>query len=434
MLKNKLKDIKFDYSWVILGICFLVVFTSLGLCSSGRNMYLTAITGALNIPRGAFSINHSIRFITTTIINLYFGALINKFGPKKLICTGFICLIGFALINATAEKLIYFYFASVLLGLGLSWTTTAMTSVVIRRWFTKNIGTLTGAVLAANGIGGAIAVQIISPIIFEEGNPFGYRNSYILVSIILSVVFFIILFFFKDKPKNDDNSSFDVSKKKKTRGEGWEGLEFNEIIRKPYFYMALASVLFTGMALQGLGGIYLPYVYDLGIDVEFVAIITSFGGILLTLTKFGVGFMYDKFGLKISMNICYTCMLLSLISIMFVANTPLGKSVMFFRSFVGCIASPLETVMIPLIASSLFGNKCFDKVLGIFVSVNYAGFAIASPLGNIIYDIKGDYSLSFVIFTIFEIFTIIAMQFVLRGASKDRKKFEEAKALEAAVN
>ena len=127
-------------------------------------------------------------------------------------------------------------------------------------------------------------------------------------------------------------------------------------------------------------------------------------------------------------------MLLSLISIMFVANTPLGKSVMFFRSFVGCIASPLETVMIPLIASSLFGNKCFDKVLGIFVSVNYAGFAIASPLGNIIYDIKGDYSLSFIIFTIFEVFTIVAMQFVLHSANKDRKKLEESRALEAAVN
>lgn len=434
MLKNKLKDIKFDYSWVILGICFLVVFTSLGLCSSGRNMYLTAITGALNIPRGAFSVNHSIRFITTTIINLFFGALINKFGPKKLICAGFICLIGFALINATAEKLIYFYFASVLLGLGLSWTTTAMTSVVIRRWFNKNIGAYTGAVLAANGIGGAIAVQIISPIIFEEGNPFGYRNSYILVSIILAVVFFIVLLFFKDKPKNDDNTSFDVSKKKKTRGEGWEGLEFNEIIRKPYFYMALASVLFTGMALQGLGGIYLPYLYDLGLDVEFVAWATSLSGIVLTVTKFGVGFMYDKLGLKKSVNICYTCMIISLISIMFISNTPFGRFIVLGRTFVGCIASPLETVMIPLIASSLFGNKCFDKVLGIFVSVNYAGFAIASPLGNIIYDIKGDYSLSFVIFTIFEIFTIIAMQFVLRGASKDRKKFEEAKALEAAVN
>ena len=143
MLKNKLKNIRFDYSWVILGICFLVVFTSLGLCSSGRNMYLTAITAALNIPRGAFSINVSIRFITTTIVNLYFGTLINKFGTKKLICAGFICLIIFAQINAYADRLFLFYIASVFLGLGLSWTTTAMTSVVIRQWFKKNIGTYT---------------------------------------------------------------------------------------------------------------------------------------------------------------------------------------------------------------------------------------------------------------------------------------------------
>jgi MFS family permease len=182
------KKFRLDYSWVIIGICFLMVFACLGLCSSGRTYYLTAITDALDIPRGLFSLNNTVRFITTTILNLFFGKLIMRFGAKKLISAGLVSLIIFAVINATADKLYQFYIGGFFLGVGLAWTTTTMVSFVINKWATKNKATLTGAVLAANGIGGAIAVQIIVPIIFQEGNPFGYRDSYFLVAKILAVL------------------------------------------------------------------------------------------------------------------------------------------------------------------------------------------------------------------------------------------------------
>ena len=122
---------KLDYSWIIVGICFLAVCTSMGFCSSGRTMYLTAITDALDIKRGAFSLNDTCRYVTTTILNVFFGTLINKFGSKKLMCAGFGCLIAFALINSVATSLFMFYFASVLLGIGLSWTEIALFNILI---------------------------------------------------------------------------------------------------------------------------------------------------------------------------------------------------------------------------------------------------------------------------------------------------------------
>jgi len=67
---KKTEKKKFDYLWVTIGICFLMVMTSLGFCSSGRTLYLTAITDALKIPRGAFALNDSFRYIATTIVNL----------------------------------------------------------------------------------------------------------------------------------------------------------------------------------------------------------------------------------------------------------------------------------------------------------------------------------------------------------------------------
>lgn len=119
-MENEISDKKkFDYSWVIIGLCFLMVSVTLGLCSSGRTLYLTAITDALGLPRGAFSLNNTFRYVTVTVLNLFYGPLVKRFGTKKLIVAGFLCLIAFALINSVATTLIGFYIAGILLGVGL---------------------------------------------------------------------------------------------------------------------------------------------------------------------------------------------------------------------------------------------------------------------------------------------------------------------------
>ena len=425
---------KLNYSWVMIVVCFIIVCVTLGLCSSGRTMYLTAITDALGFSRGAFSLNDTFRFITTTVVSLFFGPLVNKFGPKKLICAGFLCLIAFALINSVATELWMFYVGGVLLGVGLAWTTTTMMSAVVNIWTKEeHKGKVTGAILSANGFGGAIAVQILTPIIFEEGNPFGYRNSYTLVAIVLAVVLALVIILFRDKPKGAENVKIE-KKQKKARGRGWVGMEYKTILKKPYFYLACVCIAFTGMALQGLGGITVPHMYDVGIDKQLVATISSTSSIICMFTKFLTGFMYDKKGIKITMNICFACSFVSLVALVFVSNTPLGIALAFGRLVFAAIALPLETVMLPLYASELFGNKNFSNVVGIFSAVNYAGFALGAPFGNLIYDIFGDYNYAFIVFAILMIFVTISMQFVVKSARRDRKLIEDAIEMEEKAN
>ncbi len=427
MNKLNVKKLNISYTWVIVGLSFLMVATSLGLCSNGRSLYLTAITDALNLPRGAFSLNDTLRYFTTTILNMFFGNLVYRFGIKKLICAGFSCLIIFALINSFATNLFSFYMGSIFLGIGLSWTTTTMASVIVNKWCKTNKGTITGVILAANGIGGAIAVQVLSPIIFQEGNPFGYRISYHLVSIVLAVVLLLIILLYKENPKGENEKTIIPAKKHKTRGDGWVGMDYAIAVRKPYFYLAILCMFFTGMALQGLSGVALPHMYDIGIDVAFVATISSISGLLLTVSKFSTGFLYDRVGMRISMNICFFCSFISIIGLVLITNTPLGYAIALIRSFFGSFALPLETVMLPLFAMELFGNKEYEKFVGVFASASTAGFAIGSPLGNICFDLLGNYNLAFYIFGAMLIFVSIAMQYVLSAANRDRKIIENTK-------
>ena len=412
---------KFDYSIVIVALCFLAVFTTLGWCSSGRTMYLTAITDALNIKRSLFSLNDTFRYITTTVLNVFFGTLVNKFGTKKLMCAGFVCLIGFAVINSLAEHLIVFYIGGILLGIGLSWTTTTMASTVINTWCKKNKGAITGAVLSANGLGGAISAQILSPIIFDEGNPFGYRNSYKLVAVILAAVLVLIIIFFRETPKGQEKKPVSIHKKRKARGTGWVGMEYKEAVKKPYFYLALICMTFIGMSLQGLNGIATPHMYDIGISKSLVATFMTISSLCLMGSKFFTGFVVDKTGIKIAMNIALFSSFLSLAGLVMVSNTPIGLVIAFIRIIFSSIALPLETVMLPLLASELFGDKSFAKILGMFTAASTAGFALGAPFANFCYDVFGNYNFAFISFAVIMLFVTVTMQFVVRSANRDKK-------------
>lgn len=419
---------KFDYKWIVVALCFMMVLTTLGFCSSNKALYLSAITEALGIPRSAFAIGDSIRFIATAIVNMFFGTLVRKFGTKKLIGAGFACLIGFASLYALSQNIWTFYIGGALLGIGLSWTTTTMVGWIVGKWCKENKGTIMGAVLAANGIGGAVAAQIITPIIYQEGNLFGYRNAYWMVACILFVVGTLIMIFYKEKPKEPGDHI--PQAKKKNRGQSWTGLDFAEIKKKPYFYCSLICIFLTGTILQGINGVSAAHMRDTGLDTAYVATVLSIHSLVLTGSKFLTGFLYDKLGLRITMTICDLSAFLAMIALALTGSTGIGPAAAMGYGIISCIALPLETIMLPIFAGDLFGERSYDKTLGLFVSVNTAGYAVGAPLTNWFFDRFGTYTPMFLLCAVLMVIVTIVSQFNVTAAHKIRKEqeaLEEAK-------
>ncbi len=420
MKKDLLKK-NFDYKWVIAGAVFLMVFTVLGFCSSSKSLYISAITDALSISRSAFSINDSCRYIATAIVNVFFGVLVAKFGARKLVGAGFICLIISSLLYSVGTNIVVFYLGGIFLGIGLSWTTTTMVGTIVERWFAEKKGTVMGAILASNGLGAALAMQINSPIIYEEGNPFGYRNAYRLTALILLVVGTTVVLLFRDKPKA---RNIPAGQTKKKRGSNWIGLPFSQISKKPYFYAALGCIFLTGMILQGMGGVAAPLLRDVGLDAGYVATILSAHSIALTIFKFGIGIVYDKCGLRITSGICFVTSIIVLIILANVSASPFGAVLGMVYGIFSSLALPLETIMLPIFASDLFGSRSYHQILGLCTSVNVAGYAVGAPLANLCYDLTGKYNIALYLSCGLMVLVAITMQFVISAANKE-KKLEE---------
>lgn len=415
---------RFHYAWIIFAVSFLSVFTALGFCSSPKSLFLAAITEDLNIPRSLFSIGNSCRFITTAVINLFFGKLVAKFGPRKLIAAGFTCLTLSNLIGAVSNGVFGFYVSNVFLGLGLAWSTTSIVGIVVEKWFTSSKGTIMGFILAANGLGGAISSQILSRIIYADAD--GWRVAYMVAAAIMVVVGLLIVLLMRNSPEDINTHALGdgTVSKKKQRGREWVGIDTKEAVRKPYFYVCLICVFLTGMILQSASGVSSAHMKDQGLSTEAIANAMSIGSLVLMVSKMSTGACFDRFGLRVTMIFCDICAIVAVAMLAFVNSS--ATAIVF--KIVDSLGLPLETIMLPLITKECFGQKSFAFLMGLMVSVNTLGYSVGSPLMNLIYDITGTYSNGLIFMACFMAAVAVAMQFVITAAHKERVRVENAAA------
>lgn len=412
---------QFDYKWVIISACFLMVFICLGFCSGTKSLYLAPITEALGISRSQYALNDSCRHIATAVINLFFGALVYKLGVKKMIAAGFMILLTSTLTYAYANSVVTLCIAGFLLGCGIVFTSTTMVSMVIRRWCTTNLGRYTGIVLAANGVGAAVAAQILNPIINRSGDPFAYRDAYLLTAGILVVTAVLVLCLIREQPGAAPNIA-PAAGKKKPKGISWVGISVTDAQKRLYFYLTCIGIMLTGMMLQGVNGVYAAHMKDVGIDPGFVATLVSTHALVLTFSKLLVGFLYDRFGIRCVLFTCQGFAMGSFVLFTLINPSPAGIAIAFAFSAAQSLALPLETVVIPLLTGDMFGSASYEKILGIFMAMNYTGYAMGSPIVNLIYDKVGSYIPAMIVMACMMTVILIVFQFNITAAHKDKEK------------
>ena len=414
---------KFDYKWVIISLCFLMIMLVLGFASSAKSIYIKPQTEYLGLKRTLFSIGDSLRYLTTAILSVFFGYLIEKFGAKKLIVTGLINIFLALICYAIATNLVLIYIGGVLLGVGFGWTTTTMVGYVVNVWSKENKGTIMGVILCANGVGGAIAVQILSPVINASAT--GYKTSYFIVAAIVATIALLMIIFFKNNPKGSKEIDKSIQINKRISKDDWVGVDFKTVVKRPYFYVFCFCVFATGMLLQGATSLYTPMMYDRGLDSNVISLTLTVSMLFLALFKIVTGKIFDRFGLRTSVTLCMVCAVTSMIILCFINNSAYGTVLAFMYSIIVGVGTPLTTIMLPLYALGLFGQKSYSKLLGITVTLNTAGNTLGEPFMNLFFDLMGDYKIGIYVAVISLTLVAILIQYVILAARKERVKIEQ---------
>lgn len=441
------KNVSSWYKWVIAVLSGMIIFVGLGWNSGTRSLYTRTVTVLMDIDRASYSLSTSIRFGTTAVLSLFFGTMIEKMGAKKMVLCGISSLFVSCVINSRATELWMFYVAAVFLGTGLAWCTTSLVGFVINRWFTENRGTVTGFVLASNSLGAAIGTQVLSPLIYRDevlvnaveggapvvapgntlfrflGTDFGYQDAYTLVACVLVAIFIIVVLFYKEAPKGQPvvNEKPAKGKKRPSRAAAWVGMSFAEAVRKPYFYIIVLCVYLTGASLQAANGIAAPHMEDCGITGTMVALAVSMHSLVLSCAKILGGISFDRFGLRRTLLVMHTIGTVSLLLMAFVTSAEHYGLAMAYEMMVS-LAMPLETIMLPLIAADLFGDKDYARMMGIMVAVNTFGHATGEPIASLVYETVGNYNSILFVYAGIMAVVLVMFQLVMKRAGRDREE------------
>ncbi len=179
------------------------------------------------------------------------------------------------------------------------------------------------------------------------------------------------------------------------------------------------------MMLQGISGVTAPHLKDIGFDPGYIALVLSAHSISLTVFKFGVGWIYDRKGLRFTSNVCFIASVVVMLAMAVIANNVTGRALAMICTVGMSLALPLETVMLPIYAADLFGEHSYNKFLGIVSAANTAGFALGAPVANLVFDLTGSYIGAFYGGAALMVIATVVMQFVITAAHKEQKKVEE---------
>ena len=377
-----LKKIRFSYSWIIVFLCALLMFLS-GFVGGYQGQWLSAVTEGMGFSRTAFSLNNSFRYATSAIMNLMFLMVLRRLGIRKTLAFGFVFMILAMGIYSTAEKVWQFYVAGTLFGIGLALGAGSIVSVLLKQWVVKGFGTIMGVVAACSGLGAAVGVRVISPVLFQEGNPLGFRDAYKLCAVILIISAVLVV----SLAKGNKDCEHTEPKVRKTEKKKSSAADRKAAIG--FLVFVVACVFLCNALLMGINSVYAAHMRDVGLNNDVVTWATSTLSVMLILSKTSVGVIFDKWKLRAVLIICQMATILGF-ALMTLMNAQTNTLAIIF-AMIFPFALPLETIVGPLIVEELFDKEEFTKVLGYTSAASSIGFAVGPLLVNKVYDVTGTY-------------------------------------------
>lgn len=415
------------YAWIIMiGVCFMQM-GGLGACLDAAGVFFVPVCEDLGILRGQLAMYLTFYFIATIVAMPIVGSWIQKFNINKLLTIAMI-------LTAAAIGCMGFYTApwqwwisGLILGTAGSFIFVVPGPILIQNWFYKRRGIVMGISMAFSGIGGAVLSPIFTALILS----LGWRHAYIVAAIIIAVLVVPwTAFVFKLHPSDkglipygwSEEEYNDEMRRRQDLMDAGEtatepGVEYKTALKSLTFWMMF---LFAGFVAYFAGfNSHLPgYAESIGYTPMLASTVLTAVMVGNLVEKLIVGYLNDKLGVRITVNIQIVLVILGLLMFIFVAGKAL--ILLYLSAFFFGAQNSLYSVSNPLIVRQLFGGLDYPKV---FTSTRI-GTGVIGCLGpmltGFIYDFTGTFKYAFVVAIVVAVLVFIVVH-IAYGARRSLK-------------
>jgi MFS family permease len=417
MSNNISNRFPFYYGWVIVTVSFISLMVIYGIWWSFPAFYVN-ILKEFGWSRGGTATIFTVGSIVYGIGSLIAGALVDRFGPRKLLPAASLLLVIGCLVSAVSTQRWHFYVAyGVFMGLGVICAGYVPAMATVSNWFVRRRGMAMGVSLAGD-VAPPLLAAPIQYLIFLAG----WRAAYgVLAAIILIVIIPLTIIFMRNHPRDlgltVDGLPEEVDKREREKmgrsmGGGlqvvnrvWVDTDWtlSRAIKTKQFWFVAGVLTAAGIGVGIIMHHLVALVVDMGQSEALAALVFSIAGLLAAVGRLG-GFLSDRLGREVTFTISSSLYLLSALALLAVLRTgQVGPLYLYAIAF--GLGSGLSGPTITAAAADLFGGRCFGTILG-FTNIGFGiGHGLGAWIGGAIFDQAGSYT--------FAIMTAIPMFFLM---------------------
>ncbi|MEA2977634.1 MAG: transporter, family, oxalate/formate antiporter [Alphaproteobacteria bacterium] len=392
---------------LIFGIICMVMIANL---QYGWTLFVGPIDQKFGWGRAAIQVAFTIFVLTETWLVPFEGYLIDRFGPKVMVCgSGFLVAVAW-IINSYADSLFLLYVGAAIGGIGAGVIYGASVGNALK-WFPDRRGLAAGLTAAGFGAGSALTVIPIANMIQSSG----YQSAFFWFGIGQGIVVMLVALLLRAPAAGEVVAPAAPAVQQTRRDYGPA-----EVLKTPVFYVMYAMFVMVGagglMAIAQLAPIANDYkiagvpVSLLGLTLPALTFALTIDRVLNGVCRPFFGWVSDHIGRENTMFIAFFAEGIGIYALLYFANNPvlfvILSGVVFFAW--GEIYS-----LFPATCTDIYGRKFATTNYGMLYTAKGTA-ALLVPLANVLTTATGSWHAVFYVAAILNIIAAVMALMVLK--------------------
>ena len=412
--KPEAGDGKIFYGWWIVFTSALLSFFSGGTFLYGFTTFFNPIRNAFGWTAAVTSIAFVLQRLETGIMGPIAGILVDRLGPRKLMIFGW-TMIGFGYLTMSrVQSLWSFYATFMIIATGSSFGVYLVVNTTIAQWFTRLRSRALTVVFIGYG-----ACGVIAPFLAMSINRYGWRNSLVIVGVIMWIIGIPLSLVMRHKP-HQYGLLPDGDKKEAARDSGnfdtpplsvLPPVEFTarEALKTRSFWVLSVAGFFQSIIFGTVMVHVVPYLESVSFPSTAAALVVTGITLLSLIGRIGFGLLGDFFPKRYLIALAVFMQAVGVFIFAFIEFDRSWLLLLFLLIFAPGYGGPMP--LRPGLQADYFGTKSYGTIMGLMSAVGMPA-GLASPvLAGWVFDVTGSYRLAWQIISLLTLPAAILMLF-----------------------
>jgi len=405
-----LKTRKLFYGWwMAIAASILYVFAG-GTFFYGFTVFFNPIRSAFGWTAAVTSIAFVIQRLESGVAGPIVGFVVDRVGPRKLMLAGWgVVGLGFLLMSQI-NSLWAFYVSFLIIGTGFSFGSFVTINTAIANWFIKKRSRAITLVYLGFGASG-----LLVPIIALLIDRFGWRESLIIVGIVLWVIGIPLSMLMRDKPGRygylpdgeiraatpeptdlPDRQSSNNEIKEPDLDYSVTGFTAKAAMRTKAFWLLSLVWFFQHIGTSSVFVHIVPYLESVQFPRAQAATVVTGMTICSIIGRVLFGFLGDFANKRYLIAIAIAFQTIGIFIFAFIDIDRAWLVILFLLTYAPGYGGPIP--LRPAMQADYFGIRSFGTIMGVMSAISMLG-GLASPVvAGWIFDITGSYHLAWLSF------------------------------------